>query len=148
MKYSFCYIMMNRTYYTNEYNGVEYDINNFENSIDSIIESIDSEDDYEVMDIIDAENNKYHFEYNPKGIVTGVNNKGLMYEYLNDLGLIDELKATNIPSDIIINKDNTFRKRILNFEQFRVYLVRYYPKNRDQIHKFFRLQYRSYQRLY
>ncbi len=102
-----------------------------------IQDSLKIEDDYEVMDITDPENNKYHFEYNPKGIVTGMNKQGLMYEYLDDLGLIDELKTTNILSDIIVNKDNTFRKRILNFEQFRVYLVRYYPKNRDQIHKFF-----------
>jgi len=95
------------------------------------------EDYFEEMDITDPENNKYHFEYNPKGIVTGMNPNGLMREYLDDLGLIEELKITKISGDSIINKDNTFRKRILSFDQFRVYLVRYYPKSRDQIHKFF-----------
>jgi len=95
------------------------------------------EDNFETVDITDPENNKYHFEYNPKGIISGMDKTGLMYEYLDDLGLADEIKTTKITEEIVVNFDNTLRKRINTFEQYRVYLVRYYPKSRDRIHRFF-----------
>ncbi|XMB71527.1 hypothetical protein RJI07_05270 [Mycoplasmatota bacterium WC30] len=95
------------------------------------------QDNFETMDIIDPENNKYHFEYNPKGIISGMDKSGLMYEYLNDLGLAEEIKVVKVSEDVIVGFDNVLRKRINTFEQYRVYLVRYYPKSRDRIHKFF-----------
>ena len=94
-------------------------------------------DDFEIIDIVDPENNKYHFEYNPKGIISGLDKQGLTYEYLNGLGLFDVIKTFKISEDIIIDKDNNLRNRIHTFPQFRVYLVRYYPKSRSKINKFF-----------
>ena len=102
-------------------------------------------DDFEEIKITDPENNKYHFEYNPKGMVCGLDKNGLTYEYLDNLGLIDEIKATKIIEDVVVNSDNTLRKRIHNFTQFRVYLVRHYPKSRNRIHRFFDDLERHYQ---
>ncbi len=94
-------------------------------------------DDFEVVNITDPSNNKYHFEYNSKGIISGLNKQGLTYEYFDDLGLLDEIKTFKLHEDGTVSRDNLIRKRIHNFEQFKVYLVRHYPKSRNQIHKFF-----------
>lgn len=96
-----------------------------------------TEDDFEVIDIVDPENKKYHFEYNPKAITSGLDDNGLLHEYFNDLGLLDEIKKEKILEDVVVNQDYTTLKRIHTFDQFRVYLIRHYPKSRNQIHKFF-----------
>jgi hypothetical protein len=95
------------------------------------------QDNYEVVNITDPENNKYQFKYNPKGLVSGLHNKGLTYEYFDDLGLLDEVRTYNISEEVVVTTDCNLRKRINSFSQFRVYLVRYYPKSRDRIYKFF-----------
>ena len=102
-----------------------------------IQDSLKTENDFETIDIIDPENNKYHFEYNSKGMISGLDKGGLTSEYLDDLGLLKEVDFLKILEDATVNKENVIRKRIHTFEQFRVYLVRYYPKSRDNIHKFF-----------
>lgn len=94
-------------------------------------------DNYEIVNITDPENKKYHFEYNPLAITSGMGEKGLLSEYLDDLGLLEEVKFTKMSDDFIIGLDNSIHRRTHTFEQFRVYLVRHYPKNRNQIHKFF-----------
>ncbi len=94
-------------------------------------------DNFEVMDIVDPENKKYHFEYNPLGITSGLNKGGLLYEYLDDLGLMDDMNCVRIDEENVVGTDNSFRKRRNDFESLRVYLVRYYPKSRNEIHKFF-----------
>lgn len=95
------------------------------------------EDDFETMDIVDPENKKHHFEYNAKGIITGLDSHGLLYEYFDDLGLLDEIKIEKIYEEMVINKDNTILKRTNSFNQFQVYLIRHYPKLRYKIRKFF-----------
>jgi hypothetical protein len=94
-------------------------------------------DNSETIDFTDPENKKYHFDYNPFAITSGLDTNGLLYEYLDDLGLADEIKFTKILEDNIVGLDNKIKKRIHTFEQLRVYLVRNYPKSRDAIHKFF-----------
>lgn len=95
------------------------------------------ENDYESIDITDPENNKYHFDYNSKGIISGLDISGLTYEYLDDLGLLNDIKSFKIFDDATIDRYDNIKKRIHTFDQYRVYLVRYYPKSRNQIHKFF-----------
>ena len=103
-----------------------------------VIQDFSRLDDYsETIDITDPENNKYHFEYNSKGIASGLDTDGLFYAYLDDLGLEDEISFTKIYEDNVVCLDNSIRRRIHTFLQFKVYLVRNYPKSRDQIHKFF-----------
>ncbi len=95
------------------------------------------DDSFESVDITDPENKKYHFDYNPQGITTGLDKSGLLYEYLDDLGLVDEIKHTKISEEMVINLDGSVYKRINTFNQFKVYLIRHYPKCRNQINKFF-----------
>ncbi len=95
------------------------------------------DDDFETINITDPENKHYHFEYNSNGMVSGANQGGLLYEYLDDLGLLEDIQLTRIDEEMVVNQDNVIRKRIASFDQFKVYLVRYYPKSRDRIHRFF-----------
>lgn len=94
-------------------------------------------DYYDVVDFTDPENKKYHFEYNPFAITSGMDSNGLLYEYLDDLGLVDELDFTKILEDNIVELDGKIKRRIHTFSQLKVYLVRNYPKSRDRIHRFF-----------
>jgi len=94
-------------------------------------------DSSEIVDFVDPENKKYHFEYNSFAITSGMDTNGLLYEYLDDLGLMDEIKFTKIFEDNIVGLDNKIKKRIHTFDQLKVYLVRNYPKSRDHIHRFF-----------
>ncbi len=92
---------------------------------------------YDKVTITDPENRKYHFEYNKSSIITGLDETGLLHEYFDDLGIADSIKAKKLEYDLIVNRDNSIRRRFLSFEQTRVYLIRYYPKFRNQIYKFF-----------
>lgn len=94
-------------------------------------------DNSETIDFTDPENKKYHFDYNPFAITSGMDTNGLLYEYFDDLGLVEEINFTKIFEDNIVGLDNKVKRRMHTFEQFKVYLVRNYPKSRNQIHKFF-----------
>ncbi|MBN2876714.1 MAG: hypothetical protein JXL85_03575 [Bacilli bacterium] len=102
-----------------------------------IQDSSKTEDYYEEIDIVDPENKQYHFSYNSNAMVTGLDPKGLMHEYLDDLGVASDMGYRKITEEYVVNIDGTIRKRMNSFDQFKVYLVRYYPKNRNQIHRFF-----------
>jgi len=49
MKYSFCYTVKNRTSYTNIFDNKTIQMNLFEKSINSIINSFDNQDDFEII---------------------------------------------------------------------------------------------------
>jgi len=93
---------------------------------------------HEVINITDPENNKYHFEYNSLGVTSGVDSGGLLYEYLDDLGLLGEFNFSKIDNDNIVELDNEIKRRFHTFDQLRVHLIRNYPKSRDRIHRFFK----------
>ena len=99
----------------------------------------------EAVAITDPENNKYLFEYNRDGYLCGLNPNGLVYKYLRALGLENEIKGELITQEYVIKSDLLMRKRENHFEKFKVYLVRYYPKQRDAIHRFFRDLERHYE---
>jgi len=90
------------------------------------------------MTLTDPENNKYQFEYDSDGFLPGLNPQGLITKYMKILGLADEIKGDIIESDYLARPDGSFRRRDHNFDRYKVYLIRYYPKQRDAIHKFFR----------
>ncbi|MBN2504391.1 MAG: hypothetical protein JXB20_03500 [Bacilli bacterium] len=93
----------------------------------------------ETMDIVDPENNRYRFKYDPEAFLCGLETGGLINRYIKDIGVDRDITGIKIESDIIVcDKDRDFRIRDNQFDRFRVYLVRYYPKQRDQIHRFFR----------
>jgi phytoene dehydrogenase-like protein len=89
-------------------------------------------------DFVDAENQKYTFKYRPASSVPGLEGEGLLRHYLQAIGMENELKSMKKTADAVINQDGSFNNRVLTPEQFKVYLVRHYPKQRDDIHRFFR----------
>ncbi|MDP3131013.1 MAG: hypothetical protein Q8N15_06775, partial [Bacillota bacterium] len=76
---------------------------------------------------------------------------GLFAQYLDAFGVAGELKYTPAVSDAVVTRDNAIRRRVVRLDQFMIYLVRQYPKQRDRIHRFFadlerhRLNYRAQQ---
>lgn len=90
------------------------------------------------LTLTDPENNKYQFKYDRDGFLPGLDSHGLVHQYTELTGLKDEIKGDLVESDFIIHEDGSVRRRDYAFDRYRVYLVRYYPKQRDAIHKFFR----------
>jgi len=88
--------------------------------------------------LTDPENNKYQFDYDRGALLPGLHKPGLIHKYTEAIGLKGEIKGDLIESDFIIREDGSFRRRDYAFDRYKVYLVRYYPKQRDAIHKFFR----------
>ncbi len=107
--------------------------------------SPNEDDDFEVVTITDPENHKYHFEYQRMNEISGIKPNSLLSRYFKILGLELEIHPYAYLKDYVVSLDNEFTERILSFEQFRTYLVRYYPKQRDQIHRFFQDLDRHYQ---
>ncbi len=91
----------------------------------------------EKITITDPENRKFNFSHHRQDIITGLDESGLLREYFDDLGILNSIKATKIDYDIVVNDDNSLRRRFVSFEQLRVYLIRYYPRSRNQIYRFF-----------
>jgi len=92
----------------------------------------------ESISLIDPENNKYHFKYTRENILHGYSENSLLQKYLDTIGMDKELTLESMPKEQVVLDPETIRERIHTFDQFRVYLVRYYPKQRDQIHRFFK----------
>ncbi len=84
-----------------------------------------------------TEDKSYHISYNRNNIVAGLDSSGLLYAYLDNLGLESTLKYEKMHYEMVVDKTGRIRKRMNSLEQFRVYLVRYYPKHRNEIHDFF-----------
>lgn len=91
----------------------------------------------DVEDIVDAENQKFVFKYRPGGSVPGLEQGALLHRYLEQLGM-NEIPAMRTASDVVVDHDSTLATRMDTPEQFMVYLVRHYPKQRDEIHRFFK----------
>lgn len=100
-------------------------------------------DDFEKVTIKSGENT-YSFEYNRNNIITGLDETGLTHAYLDNLGLEKSLKSEKIFYEMIVDESGDIKKRMNSLEQFRVYLVRYYPKHRKEIHSFFEDLHRHY----
>jgi len=89
-------------------------------------------------DFIDVDNQKYTFKYGPGASVPGLKDGALLNRYLQLFNLENEIKSIDNFSDIIVNRDGSTYTRTRTPEQFLVYLVRHYPKQRDEIHRFFK----------
>ena len=87
--------------------------------------------------LTDPENHAVDFYHERCNDVTGLDEGGLLDRYLHVLGLSDAIEATRCSEDIIVDADGGMRRRKRDLNDFRVYLIRYYPKQRDQIIRFF-----------
>ncbi len=84
----------------------------------------------------DSNNNKYEFKFYNYDI-GGVHQGDLFYEYTKRCGLENNFDYFDNPFAMIIDKNRRIVKRPNDFNNYLIYLVRYYPKQRDQIHLLF-----------
>jgi phytoene dehydrogenase-like protein len=84
----------------------------------------------------DSENNKYEFKFYNYDL-GGVHEGDLFFEYIKRCGLQTEFQYFDNNYVMIVNKDKRLKKRPNDAKNFKTYLVRQYPKQRDNIHKLF-----------
>ncbi|HKL47369.1 MAG TPA: hypothetical protein VJ878_01770 [Candidatus Izemoplasmatales bacterium] len=79
----------------------------------------------------------YDFQYNIDAILTGLDEGGLTEAFLDDLDLLNDLDYQSISEDYIVDKEGNQKRRNNQFKEFKIYLMRYYPKNIKEIRRFF-----------
>lgn len=84
----------------------------------------------------DAENSNFRFEFYHRDI-GGVQRGNLFQEYLKQCGLNNTFEYYDNSHTMIVGKDRQLVRRPNDFNNFRTYLIRHYPKYRDRIHKLF-----------
>lgn len=114
-------------------------------SVAVILDNQEEDTSTEIVDFTDPENNRFHFEYDRTAWLGGLSPGGLINRYFQAIGLDKEIRAVPIPEDVVLTKAGEAIRRPNQFEPFRIYLVRYYPKERDAIQRFFRDLERHYQ---
>lgn len=102
-------------------------------------------DDVESVTITDPENRKYQFRYLRENVLYGYAKESLLWQYLKSIGMEESFQLMPLPTDIVVDRENQLTDRIFTFESWKVYLVRYFPKQRDQVHRFFDDLERHYQ---
>ncbi len=84
----------------------------------------------------DDKNQKYEFKFYNYDL-GGVHQGDLFYEYIKKCGLENNFEYFDNPYTMIVDKDKKIIRRPNDFDNFLIYLVRYYPKQRDKIHMLF-----------
>jgi len=84
----------------------------------------------------DGFNNKYVFKFFNHDL-GGVHEGDLFFEYMKRCGLEGNFKYFDNDYSMIIDPGKRIVKRPNDIKNFKIYLVRRYPKQRDPIHKFF-----------
>ncbi len=84
----------------------------------------------------DKNNNKFEFKFYNYDL-GGIHKGDLFYEYMKRCGLEDNFEYFDNPFVMVVDKNKRIIKRPNDFKNFLIYLVRYYPKQRDQIHLLF-----------
>ena len=84
----------------------------------------------------DEFNNKFDFKFYNYD-VGGVHEGDLFFEYVKACGLENDFKFDDNTSVTIVDKNKRTVKRPNDYKNFLIYLVRHYPKQRDEIHSLF-----------
>ncbi len=84
----------------------------------------------------DTENSTFNFSFYNYDL-GGVHEGDLLNDYLRQCGLSDVFKYYDNTYTMIVDKDQQLIRRPNDFKNFKIYLVRHYPKLRDQVHKLF-----------
>ena len=87
---------------------------------------------------------KFNIIYNRNNITSGLNESGLLYEYLDNLGLMKSLSHEKIEDYTLIENNGEIQKQSNSLDGFRIYLVRHYPKNIKEIDNFFTILKKHY----
>lgn len=85
----------------------------------------------------DSEGHQYHFTV-PYHEFGGLEKEELLSFYLNRLGIKEKFKVIPNQETVVVKRSQRILSRPNDFKGFRLYLVRHYPKSRDDIHRFFR----------
>ncbi len=84
----------------------------------------------------DEFNNKFEFKFYNYD-VGGVHEGNLFFEYVKACGLENKFEYDDNTSVTIVDKNKRTVKRPNDYKNFLIYLVRHYPKQRDEIHRLF-----------
>jgi prolycopene isomerase len=84
----------------------------------------------------DEFNNKFEFKFYNYD-VGGVHEGDLFFEYVKTCGLENNFEYDDNTSVTIVDKNKRTVKRPNDYKNFLIYLVRHYPKQRDEIHRLF-----------
>ena len=82
----------------------------------------------------DSDNSTFNFSFYNYDL-GGVHDGDLLNEYLRQCGLTDVFNYYDNTYTMIVGKNQQLIRRPNDFKSFKIYLVRHYPKLRDQIHK-------------
>lgn len=85
----------------------------------------------------DEFNNVFEFKFYNYDL-GGVHQGNLFYEYMKACGLEKNFEYFDNPFVTIVDKNRRIVKRPNDYNNFLIYLVRHYPKQRDQIHVLFK----------
>lgn len=86
--------------------------------------------------IKDDQENKFEFKFYHHDL-GGVHKGDLFFEYIKRCGMDNNFTYFDNDYAMIVNPDKRIVKRPNDFENFKIYLVRYYPKSRDALYKLF-----------
>ncbi len=85
----------------------------------------------------DSDGSKFEFKsYNYD--LGGVHEGNLFYEYMKRCGLQGTFEYLDNEFAMIVSRDKKIKRRPNDYDNFLVYLVRHYPKQRDAIHRLFK----------
>ncbi|MBN2605240.1 MAG: hypothetical protein JXR62_05365 [Bacilli bacterium] len=84
----------------------------------------------------DSDNNKYDFKFYNYDL-GGVHPGDLFFEYIKACGLQNNFEYFENSSVVIVDKNKRTVFRPSDYNNFLIYLVRHYPKQRDEIHELF-----------
>ena len=84
----------------------------------------------------DEFNNKFEFKFYNYDI-GGVHEGDLFHEYVKACGLENNFEYNDNTSVTIVDKNKRTVKRPNDYKNFLIYLIRHYPKQRDEIHSLF-----------
>ncbi len=84
----------------------------------------------------DTENSKFEFNFFNYDL-GGVHEGDLFNEFLKQCGLSNTFKYYDNTYTMIVDKNQQLIRRPNDFANFKIYLVRHYPKLRDDIHRLF-----------
>jgi len=90
------------------------------------------------IDILtDSQSNQFTFSNHCMNSVCGIEKPAIMNRFLHLCGLENDIQFVKNTHDAIVRADGSIVSRACNVEDLKVYFVRYYPKQRNRIHRFF-----------
>ncbi len=91
----------------------------------------------DVKDFYDHQKSKFSFKDRYRETVPGLEQSGLLFHYLKSCGMENELRWIEAEKDVMVRLDGSIAHRSHTYEEYIIYLIRYFPKQKDRIRRFF-----------